>query len=356
MHRSHIPIRPSIVALIAIASGCTTERIVNPTAVSPPLPAELLDRIAASGVTGPVAVAEVLKSDGAGVERTAISPAIGPASRAATNKQAGLSFDIAPQDLLLILHPNGQKWVFFTSDTMKVIRWRFFCPTTPVTQLFNVDVQEVSQRAIQGTGGHGLSHTGTKPVAAHKHPVAKVPPDGAFFDTLVAERAAGDEVLSMRYVAHDQGSPCAEQITTQEFFTATRVEALAQIQPQSNMPLNVIDSDHSDLYWIIPEALDQVYQAANKYVAVESGVLTVTAATLPFGGLQDILNNWSSKSSTTGQEVGHSAHRIGTDVDYDGRADTQRVFDHIKRACRAAGFLDSQIHKKNHVHCYAVLY
>jgi hypothetical protein len=339
---------------LALSNACTPDKLVSPPTGST-LPPEIVDQITASGETGPVAVAEVLNRVTGEVRRTAISPALSSKANRVDGRPRGLSFDIAPQDLLLILHPSGQRTVFFTSDTLEVIRWRFFCPTTPVTQLFNVMVQDVSQRAIAGTGGHGLSHIGAKPVARHKRQTAQTPPDGFFFDTLVAERAAGDEVLSIRYVADDQGSPCRGQIQTQEFFTATRVEALEQLQPQANMPLNVISSDHSDLYWMVPQAVPQVYAAANNYVAVAGGVLTVTAATLPFGGLQDVPNTWSTVSPT-GQVIGHNTHRVGTDVDYDGPGDNQRVWRRIIRAGRRAGFLNCEVHGRSHVHCYAALY
>jgi hypothetical protein len=63
-----------------------------------------------------------------------------------------------------------------------------------------------------------------------------------------------------------------------------------------------------------------------------------------YGGINDVNRNWAPP---------HNTHRVGTDVDFDGNADSQRVWDRVILAGqRGGGFARCEVHNRNHVHCY----
>jgi hypothetical protein len=74
-----------------------------------------------------------------------------------------------------------------------------------------------------------------------------------------------------------------------------------------HLVFNTISSDHSDIYLSWTEVDTLAHSTADNYFAAAQGNLTVTAASLPFGGINDVTNNSNPP---------HNTHRIGTDVDF----------------------------------------
>jgi hypothetical protein len=189
-----------------------------------------------------------------------------------------------------------------------------------------------------------------RPAALHLHPTGSTDLFGAYRDTLVAGIVAGDEILSLTYTPRDAGSSCAGITTTEQFNTATRVPGLVRMQTHPHLSFAPITSDHDDLYYVRP-SVDTVADATVDHsFGMAQGELFVTAASLKFGGLEDIPNNWTTRDAT-GRQIGHNTHRIGTDVDFDGPADNQRVWNTMIQAGRHAGFEHCAVHGRNHVHC-----
>lgn len=116
--------------------------------------------------------------------------------------------------------------------------------------------------------------------------------------------------------------------------------------------IQAVTSDHDTVFFAMPAARDATYRAALFYLLVtalddEPGVvpLRVNAASLLFGGLNDVRFDWSTP---------HSTHRVGTDVDLDGKPGPEggnwRVWKKVKLASELAGFARCDVHNSNHIH------
>ena len=229
----------------------------------------------------------------------------------------------------------------------------FYCfdfSTGQWTQLLNVTVSDISQQSIAGTGGHGTAHTGTKPVGHWKPRTGNSQADGRFPSTYTSGIASGDEELDLTFTAHDAGSPCNGLATTNFFNNAVRYRGLTLLTAQDGLTISPISSNHTSIYYATAGAIASAVRAQAFYDSMTNHTdhLRVNAASLVYGGINDVSNNWGPP---------HRTHRIGTDVDFDGSADTQRIWDRVMLAgTRGGGFRRCEVHNRNHVHCYARLY
>ncbi|MBI4541195.1 MAG: hypothetical protein HY704_16970, partial [Gemmatimonadetes bacterium] len=107
-------------------------------------------------------------------------------------------------------------------------------------------------------------------------------------------------------------------------------------------------SNHNSVFYATPAVATRTKATSSFYSQLTGSPFIVTAASLVFGGLNDINFNWRPP---------HQTHGIGTDVDMDGPADNWRVWQKLIRAgVRGGGFKKCEVHFQNHVHCYALLY
>jgi hypothetical protein len=112
-------------------------------------------------------------------------------------------------------------------------------------------------------------------------------------------------------------------------------------------------SDHDNIGYVEPVVAALTYRLGAIYDSVgQPGGLTVTAATLRFGGLNDVDNNWDYRPT------GHRLHRIGNDVDF--RAPTPQLqrriilLSKLPEVAVQQRFLLCEAHppaNPNHVHC-----
>jgi hypothetical protein len=338
----------SAAALALAAAACTTDRLASPAphAISP----EVRRALETAGPRqGPVMVFQATS----GPSR---APMVArPGARGgtlATLAPERPRFDFAEQDLAFIANPSGGRAMGGVDSTFAG-EFTFYCydySTAQWTQLLNVTVNDVSQQSFAGTGGHGTAHTGTKPVGHWKPRTGNSTADGRFPSTYTSGVASGDEELDLTFTAHDASSPCAGLQTTNFFYNAVRYRGLQLLTAQGGLTISAISSNHTSIYYATPGAIASAYRAQVFYDSMTNHTdhLRVNAASLIYGGINDVTNNWAPP---------HRTHRIGTDVDFDGNADTQRVWDRVSLAAtRGGGFRRCEVHNRNHVHCYARLY
>lgn len=346
-----MPVRTSRMAaagaLALAVAACTPDRIASPTpqAISPQI-RRLLDE--AGPPSDPMAVITADVSD-AGTPHLA---GTGETGAAATRVPTGPRRDMAEADLSFIVNPSGGK-AMGGADPTAGRAFTFFCyngSTGQWTQMMNVTVNEMQQSTTAGTGGHGTAHSGTKPKGTWQPATGNTASDGRFVSTYTAGIASGDEQMDLTWTVHDTGNPCTGRTATRPFYNAVRYQGLQQLTAQGGLTLSPIGSNHTSVYYATPDAIAAAYRSQAYYdnLTNHTDHLRVNAASLIYGGINDVLNNWTKP---------HATHRIGTDVDFDGRADSQRVWDQVTLAAtRGGGFKYCEIHNRNHVHCYARRY
>ncbi len=167
--------------------------------------------------------------------------------------------------------------------------------------------------------------------------------------------------MAVDWSASDLVSPCAGAGGTDYYSHATRWSGLSLITPTTDLVLAPISSAHDNVYYVAPGVNEKAQKAGKAYRAATYGQnpLIVTAASLIYGGLNDIGNNWSTP---------HKAHRIGTDVDFVGlygqAGHNPRIFALIQAAGMVAGFISpcpphpfpDSVERDTHVHCSTVQY
>ena len=262
---------------------------------------------------------------------------------------ASFRMDFPEADLSFKLNPAGGRYMLNVNPALQVT-WSFFCydfNTNTFIQLNQVRINNAKQEAIAGTGGHLALHSlPAKPVATW----APANSAGAFVrtwtSTVTAGIASGDERVLLPSTVQDPDSDCRGEVQF-EASSATRYNGL---NPLTGLRLAPITSNHASVYYATSQmqahatAANRVYRALT---APDSANFTVTAAGLIYGGINDVLNNWRNP---------HVTHRVGTDLDIDGPADNQRVWDRLIAAGRRGGFALCEVHNRNHVHCYDVRY
>ncbi|HEX7117188.1 MAG TPA: hypothetical protein VF212_00260 [Longimicrobiales bacterium] len=351
---------------VVMGVGCAPDRSTEPsvTGAAP----EVARAIAESGATGLVAVARVMEPGGrsyvrvVGAEPPQASPRLQRASLRLdpVGTQRLVLPDLDPRFLLFITSPSGPN-TFGAPNEVTVV-WAFFC-IDPFTgqeqQLFDVTVHDISNEARAGSGGHMSEHPlAEKPVGTWDPQSGHTAADGTFMTRYRSKAASGDEEVRLRYTAHDAGSPCADQPAEGLHFIGVRYPGLVPIEAVNGIYFDNITSDHNTVFFATGETVEATYRAALFYLLLtatddEEGIepLRVNAASLVFGGLNDVRHNWAPP---------HRTHRVGTDVDMDGKADSSgdnpRVWNKVKLAARAAGFPLCQVHDLNHVHCYHRIY
>jgi hypothetical protein len=259
--------------------------------------------------------------------------------------------DASEANLLFVVAPAGPKT--YGADNDIGLAWRVYCyvrnadGSTSVYQSFSTTIHNIQSEPVYGTGGHLTSHQGSKPHGGWEPSSGTLSPDGRFYTMYTADVASGDELITMTYTPHD--TPCTGITDQVSYATGVRIRGLVRADPVPNLTLAAIGSNHSDIYYATPEARAALYRLADAYHAATEGrdYVRVTAIALPFGGINDVGNNWRPP---------HSTHRVGTDVDVDGANDSQQTHFNLIRAGERAAFRLCERHgprgAPNHVHCY----
>ncbi len=315
----------------------------NPPPLAPStLAPDVVAALQQSGATGGVAVVRIGGRNGS-LTRVLAAPSAGWEAGRPVYAPGNLlqPADADPSDLFFITNPAGGQ-AMENAPNQVTVRFSFFCISDVITQLFDVTVDDLRQDARNNTGGHGTAHVGEKPVGRW-NPNTGAPSAGIFTTTYTSEIASGDELMLLSWTAHDVGSDCEGLSTLSFAFTATRFLGLQRVTGTANLTFGAITSDHSDIFYATPNTAQRTQRAARNFFALRRAAMRLNAASLVFGGINDIANNWASP---------HRFHRIGTDVDIDGPADNATIFQQLILAGQAAGFRLCEVHNRNHVHCY----
>lgn len=354
------PIRVAAACTFVLLAACTPDRMTSPgpspVRIAPEVQ-RVLDAIDPGERDAPVAVLQADPGESGGAPRlsaahaTLLSP--GPAGPARTiDPGVRPSFNLDESELSFIVNPSGGRPMLFANSVMKVT-FRFFCYDSRSgqwNQLLNVNVNSVTQRAVAGTGGHQTLHSlATKPVGTWSRVSGRTAADGTFLSDYTAGIASGDEQVRVNWTTLDAGSPCAGMNSLELFNSAVRYRGLVLMAQRDGLVFWAIDSDHNSLAYATQGAANSTYRAQRYYKELTEGTdfLSMNAASLIYGGINDVNNDWQGP---------HETHRVGTDVDIDGSADTQFVWDQVMLAGTKGGFARCEVHNLNHVHCYHTLY
>lgn len=246
--------------------------------------------------------------------------------------------------------PSGGKYTFNSSNNLQA-NWDFACQGW-VTENVRIDSLEHKPRA--GTGSHGTLHP--------KKPVGAWTPDqgstttGSWSTTYSIPKVSGDEkhILNWYVLSQpDPDYPCTQNHAVRSFYeTAVRVSTpdfVELVQGTNEIAFGSIDSDHSSIWYLRPEVRQRTYDLAAKWrVDYPNKQLYVTAASLRYGGINDINKNWTTP---------HVEHRIGSDVDFDADPQTINTLNQLKAMGEGpapdslAFFSECPIHDGTHVHC-----
>ena len=354
------PIRVAAACTFVLLAACTPDRMTSPGPSPVRIPPEVqrvLDAIDPGERDQPVAVLQAGPGESGGAPRLSASQAtlLSPGSEGpawAINPDARPSFNLAESELTFIVNPSGGRSMLYADSVMRVT-FRFYCydsRTAVWSQILNVNVNSVTQRAVAGTGGHGALHAlADKPVGTWNRPNGRTQADGTFVSDYTSGIAAGDEQVRVNWTTLDPGSPCAGMNALSTFDSAVRYRGLVLMAERDGLVFWAIDSDHNSLAYATQGAANATYRAQRYYKELTEGTdfLSMNAASLIYGGINDVNNDWQGP---------HETHRVGTDVDIDGSADTQFVWDQVMLAGTKGGFAHCEVHNSNHVHCYHTLY
>jgi hypothetical protein len=346
-------------ALLLLA--CEPQRIVAKSNLpSPALDPALMQRLKDQRFTGVVISLETT-AEGTVYSTPSRAASIGAASQSSNGSRSTLSppstpaYDISAGSLMFIVQPAGGKSVPGGNPQFGFrLFWDCIIGGVNYGRIQNVSVSGVNNIPLDGTGGHTGAHAGQKP-GGNNNPSHGVTDGAGFFTTTyTATEVSGDEQMDVNWSTSDQASACVGFGGTDTYFHATRWQGLARMTGTADLVFAPIQSQHSSVYYATPTVASMAQKAGAAYRSATHGAnpLIVNAASLVYGGLEDINNNWSPP---------HATHRIGTDVDFDGLAgpagDTPRVWALVKKAAiNGGGFKVCDIHNKNHVHCYGYVY
>lgn len=330
-----------LLAVAGAVGACATDRAVAPRAgeIKPAISAALQH----SGATGMAAVAEFATIDGVQtvrVVRRSDDQLINPGRSSGFGLR---TLDANEQDLAFVVNPSPPHTG--TLPYTITVNWTFYCYDYGANvwkQQFNVTINDAFQKAIANTGSHLSGHVLTAKPIGRWDPKNGQTSGGAFSTKYTANTASGDEEIHFDTVVKDDPSPCKGP---NEFLSAsaTRVRGLARIT-SARVTYEAITSDHSTVYFATPTTVGRIDPTAMFYDSIQHQTMRVNAASLEFGGLNDVNHNWASP---------HTLHRVGTDIDIDGSADTPKIWNKlIKAATTGGGFRSCEVHNQNHVHCY----
>jgi hypothetical protein len=241
------------------------------------------------------------------------------------------------------------------ADSSITVGWSVFCLVqtpqgTQIFRSFNATINEIEQEAIDTTGGH-LHTEGEKPVGAWTPDSGPLNANAEFVTTYISEIASGDERMTLRYTPLD--TPCAGILDSVVFKNATRVRGLSAMAAYPHMYFDAVGSMHDGIYFIRPTHEDRVHGVVDRYFAQSlqatgaQDSIKITSVSLKFGGLYDIDDNWVTP---------HETHKLGTDVDMNGRTSTSaqqhQVIGDIGEANGARLCEPHGDPTPNHVHCY----
>jgi hypothetical protein len=225
---------------------------------------------------------------------------------------------------------------------------------------FTVDSLKIM--SVANTGGHkDAGHASAKPKGESSRYAGHSTSMGEWPFVYSADSTSGDEHLLFYYTIYDSNQPAfcrGPKSPFPPFIFAKRWYSftLEQITSRDGLSYPTPTSQHFDINYATPGTAEKTYQVAELYrLNYPTGTVRLTAATLIFGGLQDVANNWTGEHAPQG--MGHIRHRIGTDVDLNaalGGGGYERL-KAIGDACVSAGFIH-QIDEGNHRHCYDFCY
>lgn len=342
MRRSRLPVPVPLLVALGFAA-CAEPGPVSPSPDEPGADPAVTAAVRAAAPRGPAAVAR-LHLPGGGtkievLEGRELDEASEPQGDDRTLAAATGPADLPPSQLLFVTNPAGGRWVENRPNEVP-ITWLFFCGQEQLTE---VRVDSTVQRARENTGGHiSSAHVGDRPVGSWT-PESGVVTDGTFEQTYTSEIASGDETLNLFWTTIEEGSPC-EGLTTRTFApVGVRILGLVELSEGTDLFFDDITSNHFSVFAVRPDVGLRVGLAAAAYRAVTSERLRLNAASLPFGGINDVRFDWAPP---------HQTHRIGTDVDLDSEVHSIDKLRIIESLGEAAGFRKCEIHGGNHIHCY----
>jgi hypothetical protein len=249
--------------------------------------------------------------------------------------------------------------------TTRIMGWQ----RDSIVNIARINPANRATGAFVPTGGHGAAHTSPKPVGSWSPRNGVADATGRVRSTFTSERAAGDEYVVEYWRITDPSDPCYQATIDgpgqrgREFWCrmGIRFRGLVRLAADSNLSIPTTwSSNHDDLFYVTPSVRTATRRAGMNYQRLTSALpsgpqaMTVNAASLKFGGINDVDNNWSHLPN------GHNTHRTGEDVDVDGVNDTPAVHRRLALAAQRAGFERCDPHgprgAPNHVHCYWTLY
>jgi hypothetical protein len=341
--------------LIAVV-GCAGERQTEQSQEIPrPLDPGLAKLLINSGVQGPVAVFERL--DDANHSQVAFTAGKRYAVGAARAPGSTASFDVQASDALFIVNPRGPRMLH--ADSSVTVAWSVFClrqtsQGTEIIRSLSATIHQISNRVIDGTGGH-LHTNGTKPVGGWTPSSGQLDANAQFVTKYISQIASGDERLTLRYTPRD--TPCAGILDSVLYLTATRVQGLVNLSGHTHMYFDPSSHPaHDSIFFIKPSVESHVHRAADEYYLQSPQAtgaqdsLKITSISLKYGGLYDIDSNWA---------IPHETHKLGTDVDVNGRnPNSPQLHEVLRRITEAvtparkceAHPLNASV--KTHLHCY----
>lgn len=349
--------------------ACADDLLVQPEVSSPgipQIPPGARKALEAAGTVGPILVAQPKGSSRVfvAVPGDSVTPSTSRRLRAAQHGGP----DAHEEDLILIVNPSGP-WTG-GADSTQTVGWTAFCRTGPGDLIpMDMRVDSIDQAPIAGTGGHLFDHQGQKPRGSWDprsgNSVATV-----FPTVYTARHASGDERIRFTYEITDPNAPpeCRGATVDTTFMNGVRypsdgfeliheAQLVELVEGVNGIVFDAITSNHTSVFYLTAAARLATNNTADYFSRHYSqhGLFRVNAASLVFGGLNDISFNWSTAP------LGHKTHRIGTDVDidiidFDGSSadrDSKFYWDLLIEAGTMGGkFLLCEIHNRNHVHCY----
>lgn len=343
-------------ALVVLAAGATAACAGDARSVAGPAPFQLPDDV--------MRAVEAASEDGmatVAIGQDTTGAAIYVVGSLLTVDDGGVEAVIPSGDErnIFIVHPNGGRntgngnhasWnrrsIPGLNPVTANVGFGVFCngQIVPGVQVDSV-VQRDSERP---SGGHGSRHVPvSKPYGRWLVKSGVTGSDGWFWSQYEANIASGDERVRAYFYNQVAGNPCRGQRATGIWRAAVNLRGLVPLRTSPNYTFGPTTSDHSNIYYMRPEYLAKTERAAAYYRESFGETMVVTAGSIPFGGIADVLRNWNPP---------HSTHRIGTDLDVDGSADNARVWQRLILAGRHGGYAHCEPHNRNHVHCYGRRY
>lgn len=341
----------TLTLLVLTSAACTADRVAGPAPRT--LPPDIRRTLEASGVNdGMVALME--GRDSAGATFLVAGVPVHGGDTLTAFSEAGT------QPRVFTVHPNGGYPGAFSRRQIPGLTPQhdtyltFYCnithPDGTVQRLVqkSVFVDSLVQRdSEQDSGGHGARHPDPKPYGSWEPRTGLSHQDGRFPTRYTSSIASGEERILLFFTNTEAGSPCEGNKATTVFRSAVELQGLVPQPPDNSYTFDRIDSDHTSIYYVRPW-LRPVVLAMGRYYHESFGRrLRLSAASLPWGGINDVNFDWTHP---------HRTHRVGTDMDINGPADNQAEFRRLIQSGKVGGFKKCDVHNGNHVHCYGVQY